>query len=284
MHSVLPPNLAHVVKWRYPIQQNHGGHDIEYSALRSLDELLHAFGGLVFRGLRNNQFVVSGKLGFEASFEGLETISEDFDIEITVPKEFPHRSPRTREIGGRIESNYEHVFTNGNLCLGIPIEVRRVICEEPTLLGYTENLVVPYLYGFCYWQRHGKHPFGEADHGAQATLDYYVNLFNTSDPSVALSVVCFIYEFGYQDHRLCPCGSGHGVRNCHRNELRLLCDIHNEESLSDDLSEIRDACIEISVRKKSNLRDFLPKSLYKQVTRVAVQISNTNSARKRART
>ena len=67
-----------------------------------MDELLDAYSGLTFRGFRNNHYVVSGELGFEASFESLETISEDFEIEITVPKEFPDQSPRTREIGGRI--------------------------------------------------------------------------------------------------------------------------------------------------------------------------------------
>ena len=103
--------------------------------------------------------LVSGALGFEASAEGLETIVGTFDVELTIPHLFPDRLPWVKEIGGRIRTDYEHLNPDGTMCLGVPIEQRRVFFEQPTLLGFVDRLLVPYLYGYCFWSKHGHHPF-----------------------------------------------------------------------------------------------------------------------------
>ena len=36
------------------------------------------------------------------------------------------------------------------------------------------NLLIPYCYGYCYWERHGVHPFGEREHGGAGIVRFYV--------------------------------------------------------------------------------------------------------------
>ena len=133
-------------------------------------------------------------MGFEASADGLETISESFDIELSVPHAFPDRFPQAREAGGRIDTDYEHLNPDGTLCLAVPIEQRRLFLEQPTVLGFVNRLLVPYLYGYSFWRKHGYHPFGEAAHGSEGILRHYVDTLGLRDPVAALAVISFLFE------------------------------------------------------------------------------------------
>ena len=186
--------------------------------------------------------LLSGALNFEASANGLETISDSFDIELSVPHAFPDSSPQAREIGGRIGADYEHLNPDDTLCLAVPIEQRRLFLEQPTLLGFVNRLLVPYLYGYSFWKKHGYHPFGEAAHGSEGILRHYVDTLGLQDPVAALAVISFLYEHGYRGHHNCPCGSGRRVRVCHGAALRALHDQHTLETLRADFSTIFGIC------------------------------------------
>ena len=201
----------------------------------------------VYTGLRrvvdgDVHILVSGSLRFEASADGLETIAESFDIELSVPHAFPDSSPQAKEIGGRIGADYDHLNPDGTLCLAVPIEQRRLFLEQPTLLGFVNLLLVPYLYGFSFWTKHGYHPFGEAPHGAEGILDHYVETLGLEGPVCALAVISFLFEHGYRGHHDCPCGSGRRVRVCHGSVLRALHEQHTPETLRGDFSSIFGIC------------------------------------------
>ena len=186
--------------------------------------------------------VLSGALRFEASADGLETISESFEIELRVPHAFPDRFPQASEIGGRIGADYDHLNPDGTLCLAVPIEQRRLFLEQPTLLGFVNLLLVPYLYGYSFWRKHGHHPFGESPHGAEGILGHYVDTLGLRDPVAALAVISFLFEHRYRGHHDCPCGSGRRVRVCHGPALRALHDQHTPETLRTDFLAIFGIC------------------------------------------
>ena len=183
-----------------------------------------------------------GTLDFEASADGLETISASFDIKLTIPREFPDRLPSVKEIGGGIGTDYEHINPDGTLCLAVPIEERRVFLEQPTLLGFVDRLLVPYFYGYCFWSKYGHHPFDEAAHGHEGVLRHYVDTLGLSDSLGALAVICFLFEHGYRGHHDCPCGSGRKVRVCHGPALRVLHDHHTTETVRHDFLAIANVC------------------------------------------
>ncbi len=93
--------------------------------------------------------VLSGPLPFEASADGHASIKTSFEIELLIPGQYPGSLPRVQETGGKIDGSYEHIYTDGTLCLAVPIEERLIFSRQPSLLGFVNNLVIPYFYG--YW-------------------------------------------------------------------------------------------------------------------------------------
>lgn len=212
-------------------------------ALRQqIDELTGVHRGLASIVEREAEAIVAGMLPFEASADGLESINEAFEIELVVPYDFPEIFPRVKETGGRITTDYEHRNPDGTLCLAIPLEQRRVFFEQPTLLGFINRLVIPYLYGYCFWERHGSHPFDEAAHGYEGILCHYVDALGLRDEISALRVICFLFEYGYRGHHECPCGSGQRVRSCHGPGLRVIYEHHTPKTVLNDFIAIFEIC------------------------------------------
>ena len=183
----------------------------------------------------SGEVVLEGVLPYEAEPEGLMSITDSFEISMRIPDVYPDDLPLVTETGGRIENNYEHVFTSGTLCLGVPIEMRRVFSQQPTLLGFINKLVVPYLYGYCYWKKYSEHPFGERRPGGEGIIQYYIEQLHLNDEFTALAFIRFLYEHGYRGHERCPCGSGRKVLKCHGPTLRALHREYTPQLLHEDL-------------------------------------------------
>lgn len=245
---------------------------------KQLTELKGVHKGLIHIVELDADALLSGKLDFEASADGLESISDSFDIELTIPHVFPDRLPRAKELGGRIRPDYDHLNPDGTLCLAVPIEERRVFLKQPTLLGFVDRLLIPYFYGYCFWIKHGWHPFGEAAHGYEGILDHYIDALGLRDSLAALAVICFLFEHGYRGHHNCPCGSGRKVRLCHGPELRALHDQHTPETLRQDFSAILSICF----AKFSDGQLSFPRPLRSQVLRLLdrTQGQNARSSRR----
>ena len=231
---------------------------------KQIAELNRVHGGLTHVVEHDAKTLLSGKLDFEASADGLETISDSFDIELTIPHVFPDRLPRAKEVHGRIGTDFEHLNPDGTLCLAVPIEQRRVFFEQPTLLGFVDRLLVPYLYGYCFWSKHGYHPFDEAAHGREGILRHYIDKLGLRDPLAALAVICFLFEHGYRGHHDCPCESGRKVRMCHGPALRALHDHHTPETVRHDFLAIFGICF--AEFEKGQL--LFPRPLRNQVVRL----------------
>jgi len=238
---------------------------------RQLAELVAVHKGLTNISERNSEVTVAGALPFEASAEGLETIIESFDIELAVPHDFPETLPRVRETGGRIGPDYDHRNPSGALCLGVPLEQRRVLLEQPTLLGFVNRLVIPFLYGYAFFEKNGRHPFGEAAHGSEGILRYYVDTLGLRDEVAVLSVICYLWEYGYRGHHDCPCGSGRKVRACHRAALMALSQAHNQQSLRSDFIAVLELCWERVRDGRVPISQALRRQLVRLLRRLEVE-------------
>jgi len=234
-------------------------HDVEYE----IDELTAVHCGLV-RDNAGDQVVLSGQLPFEASADGFETITDNFDIELTIPGDYSETLPAVKETAGRIDRTYDHVYQDGSFCLAVPIEERRIFWEQPTLLGFVNNLVVPYLYSYCHWKRTGTYPFGDRPHGSEGILQHYLDSSGFQDETAVLAVLSFLFEHGYRGHHPCPCGSGIRARKCHGPELRTLQDQHTSRTLQHDFIAVLEVCL----TKMKNGDLCLSEELKKQVLRI----------------
>jgi hypothetical protein len=83
---------------------------------------------------------------FSAQPRNLEPVTDEYQIEITVPLEFPRAVPAVRETAGRIPPTY-HTLADGTLCLGSPTRLRLIASESRTLPRFVERCVIPYLVG-----------------------------------------------------------------------------------------------------------------------------------------
>jgi hypothetical protein len=154
----------------------------------------------------------------------LETITDVYHIKVTVPVEFPKRFPTVKELGGRIDRKF-HRLIDGSFCLGSPTRLRLALVSDPTLVGFIERCLIPYLYGYSYCQLHGHLPFGELDHGHAGLIEDFCRLFGVS---TALACVRMLQLTAMKkrvaNKRPCPCGSGMRLGRCHHsclNKLRL---------------------------------------------------------------
>lgn len=165
-------------------------------------------------------FVIRGELDFSASFENI-CIEDSYSIEIILPNNYPDTPPHVIELNNRIPPSY-HMFEDGTLCLGAPIAVKKTFFQTPTLIGFVENNLIPYLYGYSYKCKYGSLPFGELSHGASGMREFYQDYFDVYDPEKLLGLLEILAKNNYRGHHNCPCLCGEKVRNCHGASLREL--------------------------------------------------------------
>lgn len=176
------------------------------------NELKSVYPGLSLLEKDDGIFLIQGMLDFSATYN--EVIIEDiFDIEIIIPDDYPQYFPEIREVGGRIPKTF-HTFDDGTLCLGALLDLKMKFSVNPTLIAFVKELVIPYLYSFCYKRIHKNMPYGELSHGVQGILEFYCDLFDTKSKSLAIGFLRILAN-KYRGHHPCPCGSGNKLRNCH---------------------------------------------------------------------
>lgn len=182
-----------------------------------LTELRLSFPKLHLKKDGEGSWLVEGLLTFSAEYSG-QLIEDEYSIEIVLPEEYPDRLPKARETGNRIPLSF-HRYSDGSLCLGAPLAVKKKFAERPTLSGFVINCVVPYLYSYSYVCRYGELPYGELSHGGQGILEFYQDLFALKDVMALLGLVKILADDNYRGHVKCPCGSGKRLRSCHGTTL-----------------------------------------------------------------
>jgi hypothetical protein len=188
-----------------------------------VDELLGKYPGLRLLNTRNGGIEMAGTLSFTATMPGLATIQDDYEVQLKVPEAFPKAIPTVLERGGRIPVGF-HKLTDGGLCLGSPTRLLLALRQHPSLPGFVETCLIPYLYARSYFERHATMPFGELDHGLNGIRQDLALLFNTTRTDrVAQFARLTAMKKRHANKQPCPCGSGKRLGRCHHirvNKLR----------------------------------------------------------------
>lgn len=184
-----------------------------------LCELCAAHPGLRVKFLPRCGLCIEGDLGFRAVKEGFEEISETFSIRIEVPPEYPQVLPKAFETAMRIPADY-HKFTDGSLCLGSPLRLRILISRDPTLTGFVESLLVPYLYNWIHLEQHQVLPVGQLDHGGPGLIVDYREIFQVEGAKACVSALQLLGLHKRIANKLpCYCGSSRRLGKCHNHVL-----------------------------------------------------------------
>jgi hypothetical protein len=211
----------------------------------------------------NSTFKVYGELEFTASSGGVP-IEDAFSIEILIPADYPATPPIAKEVGNRIPKKF-HKYSDDSLCLAAPLEVRKIFAENRSLVGFTEKLLIHYLYNFVIWEKTGATPFGELSHGGKGLIEYYKEEFGVLSDIQVLSLLRVLAENNYRGHLPCPCGSGKRMRCCHG---KLLMDFRQFQSNHDFFAEYY-KCIEyIASYDKYMIKPFLSSKFKKMAEKL----------------
>ncbi|OGF45117.1 MAG: hypothetical protein A2536_06435 [Candidatus Firestonebacteria bacterium RIFOXYD2_FULL_39_29] len=183
--------------------------DSQYKELRSQYPYL-------FLNKDENVFRISGTIVINVA-----ELNDAFEIEIVIDKEYPLKPPFVRDLDSKIPKDY-HRIKGGYFCLETPYTLNQIFKQQPTLLYFVNELVIPYLFNYHMFQKTGIMPFGQRNHGITGIMDDFKNRLNANDDITVIKLIQMLVEDNYRGHYDCPCGSKKRIRNCHADKLLKL--------------------------------------------------------------
>ncbi len=192
-----------------------------YTNIPGLGEFLADYPLMTFRPRAGRPPILRGRFAFTATHREAGDVRDEFDLEIEIPPAFPREVPRVIETGGRIPKEADsHVNpADGTLCLGSPLRLLRFLAEQPTMIGFADKCLVPYL--FAQSRRLsgcGSFAFGELAHGLTGMLDDYVAMFGVKDIRQAVETLRLLgMKKRLANKQLCPCKCRKKLGQCQFN-------------------------------------------------------------------
>lgn len=186
------------------------------SNMLGLGDFLQANRGMTLKPVKGLSLHIEGQFDFIASAKAYNSITDSYQLSILIPSGFPREVPAVYELQGRIpRDNKHHVNHDGSLCLGSPIRVLWKIAHEPTISGFADNCLIPYLFSISHKILHGTFPFGELDHGSPGELSDYVDLFRLkTSKQVQMALRCLGMKKRRANKLPCPCTCGQRLGKC----------------------------------------------------------------------
>lgn len=218
-----------------------------------IDDFLERYSGLAIVPSSSSGLVLQGELVFDVIADD-GRLSDAYEVKIVVPSDFPKEPPVVQETADRIKKEF-HRNPDGSLCLGSPLRILTLLEGAPTLVGFTESCVVPFLYAHSFLERHGVLPFGELAHGSTGALKDYRDLFNVETTEASLEMLFLLtLPKRVANKKPCPCGSGRRVGSCHHG---LLNGLRRLQSRSWFQKEFEDRCGTKGASKEEPARNDL---------------------------
>lgn len=180
------------------------------SALQQVKSLLQIYDKLHIEKESNQEIILTGEILVNRTASSY-TLYKTYHIEVHIPFE-SDKLPYVFDIGNAIDSNYNHQYKDGPLCLETDFAIRIRFVDGLNLVSWMQEFVEPYFFSYEYYQRFGCFPFGERSHGIEGILQSLGDVFQETDNIKVCKILMFIYSDRYRGHLPCPCGSGKNIR------------------------------------------------------------------------
>lgn len=178
---------------------------------------LKDYPGMVTRPCRDIRILLRGTFTFCATPVVGAKICDAYELEIEVPASFPRGVPKVKELSRKIpRDGKHHVNPDDTLCLGSPLRLLKKIAECPTLPGFAEKCLVPFLYAVSKKLLNGGElAFSELAHGEKGVVDDYMELFGLrSAEEVIRALELAGMKRRIANKRPCPCKCGRRLGCC----------------------------------------------------------------------
>lgn len=199
-----------------------------------VDLFLDRHPGMRLGPIIDNHLVLEGLFRFNAVPVEGRVISDSFELKILVPKSFPKEIPIIFETGGEIppHPDYHINSTDNSLCLGTALRIMMQLEKNSTLLGFSNDFLLPYLYAVSMkLNSGGEFAFGELAHGSQGILQDYGDLLKLDSLSqIKNALILLGTKKRNANKKPCPCGCGrrYGVCN-YRSHLEQFRNLSNSK-------------------------------------------------------
>ena len=191
-----------------------------YDAIE-MEAFLGSYPSMGLRPSADSRLRFKGNFAFTATHDTLGEVQDVFSLQIDVPNGFPRDLPVVREIGGRIPRvGAYHVNPDKSLCLGSPLSLLLRISQRPTLSGFAEDCIVPYLFAVSRKLETGEPlVFGELAHGDRGRLADYQLMFGLKSVQAVIETLRMLGMKKRRANKLsCPCGCGQRLGVCGYNK------------------------------------------------------------------
>lgn len=196
--------------------------EIMSSIKNQIDQLIDYCPNLKIIKADKESYVLEGNVFINAQNTNIQ-LADDFDIEIIIFKDFPNKIPKIKEKSGKIPANFEHINSDGTLCLAIDTEILIYLKKVSNLVEWFKKYVVDFFYTVMYFDRYDTFPYGERRHGLNGIIQFYQEYFVEKNIFAIWSLLRAINEGKIKGHHLCPCGSKVNCRKCHFEKLIKIC-------------------------------------------------------------
>lgn len=187
-----------------------------------LEEFLRCYPGLRILPTAGDSLEVGGRLRFHLQEPSEDPIEDVYEVLIRFPANFPVGIPTAFEKGGRIPRSH-HTQPDESLCLGAATALRLKLGPGSTLGRFVEEILIPYLFQFSFFEKYGRMPFGELRHGVLGLLDYFTGLYKVTNARAAKELVRLTSLKRRRANKAqCPCGSGRRLGRCHNRAVNAL--------------------------------------------------------------
>jgi len=185
--------------------------------LFGVTDFLNDHPGMSIFPSRNKCLIFKGVFSFSAKWKNGTEIEDSYNLQISIPEEFPDELPKVTETGQRIPRVPDfHINPDGTLCLASLLRLLKMIHEKPTLSGFAESCLVPYLHALSYkLMNGGEFLFGELAHGVQGIVNDYIDLFGLRTRNQVIDTLNLLgMKKQRANKKSCPCGCGKRVGAC----------------------------------------------------------------------
>jgi hypothetical protein len=166
---------------------------------------------------------IVGQFRFAAEHPGFDLIEDSYELEIIIPETFPQQPPLVTETAEKIPRDKTfHIFEDTDTCcLGSPLALAIRLKKDPSLTGFSESCIIPYLYGVSHKLKHGgKFPFGELNHGYTGQFEDYGALLGLESERQILAAFRLLGMKKRVANKMpCPCGCGTRLGKCSLNKV-----------------------------------------------------------------
>ncbi len=164
-----------------------------------------------------NELILEGNFNMVVQYDGFPKINKTYNLQIKIFQNFPYSIPIVTEVEGKIpRDGNHHVNPDKTLCLGSQIKLLELIHKKPTLEGFVEYCLIPFLYAATLKMEYNiDFIFGELAHGDDGLIDEYCALFGVTNKEQVLNVLTMLtLNKRVANKWSCPCQCENRLGKC----------------------------------------------------------------------